>query len=119
MLASALFSGDALLEAIAADNDRVSRTQHQDDPAVGKVQTALLDWRPDCLPKHGADGSYGDETAGAVAQFKVEVLGVPAAQVIDDVGPQTVIRLDQMQVSRNNAATVGLVNQSGHPLPGL
>lgn len=77
MLTSALFAGDPLLEAIAQDQDRISRSQHRTDPAVRKVQTALLDWDPDSLPQFGADGDYGDETAGAVARFKAEVLGVP------------------------------------------
>jgi hypothetical protein len=97
MLTSALFAGDPLLEAIAQDQDRISRTQHRTDPAVQKVQIALLGWDPDCLPQFGADGDYGDETAGAVARFKVEVLGVPPAEVIDDVGPLTVLKLDEMR----------------------
>ena len=96
MLRSELFAGDALLEAIAADQDRISRFQHPTDPAVRKVQTALLFWDPSCLPVDGADGIYGDETARAVVRFKVEVIGVPAESVIDDVGPQTVRRLDAM-----------------------
>jgi hypothetical protein len=96
MLRSQLFAGDALLEAIAADRDRISRFQHPTDPAVRKLQTALLFWDPDCLPVDGANGAYEDETASAVARFKVEVIGVPAESVIDDVGPQTVLRLDAM-----------------------
>lgn len=96
MLRSELFAGDPLLEAVADDRDRISRSQHPTDPAVRKVQTALLFWDPSCLPVDGANGSYGDETAGAVARFKVEVIGVPADLVIDDVGPQTVLRLDAM-----------------------
>ena len=96
MLRSELFAGDPLLEAIAADRDRISRFQHPTDPAVRKVQTALLFWDPSCLPVDGANGTYGDETASAVARFKVEVIGVPADLVIDDVGPQTVLRLDAL-----------------------
>ncbi|MFF7216501.1 phospholipase D family protein [Streptomyces sp. NPDC008238] len=61
-----------------------------------KVQIALLGWDPGCLPRFGADGDYGDETAGAVARFKVEVLGTLSADVIDDVGPLTVLKLDEM-----------------------
>ncbi|WP_329453270.1 phospholipase D-like domain-containing protein (plasmid) [Streptomyces sp. NBC_01724] len=97
MLTSALFTGDPLLEAIAQDQDRISQTRHRTDPAVRKVQTALLGWDPDCLPRFGADSDYGDETAGAVARFKVEVLGVPPPEVINDVGPLTVLKLDEMQ----------------------
>ncbi|MGI5396851.1 phospholipase D-like domain-containing protein [Streptomyces sp. CA-251251] len=97
MLTSVLFAGDPLLESIAQDQDRISRTRHRTDPAVRKVQVALLDWDPQCLPLFGADGDYGDETAGAVARFKREVLGVPPPEVIDDVGPLTVLRLDEMR----------------------
>ena len=96
MLRSELFAADALLEAIAADQDRISRFRHPTDPAVRKVQTALLFWDPSCLPADGANGTYGDETARAVVRFKVEVIGVPPDAVIDDVGPQTVLRLDAM-----------------------
>ncbi|GAB2892382.1 hypothetical protein GCM10027074_70680 [Streptomyces deserti] len=99
MLTSALFAGDPLLEAIAQDQDRISRTRHRTDPAVQKVQIALLGWDPDCLPQFGADGDYGGETAAAVARFKVEVLGVPPAEVIDDVGPLTVLKLDEMRAA--------------------
>ena len=110
MLRSALFAGDPLLEAIASDRDRISRTRHHDDPAVLKVQTALLIWDPECLPLHGDDGIYQDETAQAVARFKVEVIGVPAAGVIDDVGPQTVLRLDAIAAEHEAPARPGTVD---------
>ena len=100
MLTSQLFAGDPLLEAIAANGpQRISRTQNRKDPAVGKVQQALLVRDPTCLPRFGADSDYGDETAAAVHRFKVDELGVAEGQVIDDVGPQTVIRLDQIQAA--------------------
>ncbi|MGV9456989.1 phospholipase D-like domain-containing protein [Streptomyces sp. NPDC003635] len=99
MLACTLFAGDALLEAIADDQDRISRTRNRRDPAVRKVQIALLDRDPNCLPRFGADGDYGDETAAAVARFKIEMLGVPPAEVIDDVGPLTVRKLDELQAA--------------------
>ena len=105
MLTSALFAGDPLLEAIADDRPleggggppaRISRTQHDADPAVGKVQAALLVWDPASLPEHGADGLYRDETAAAVVRFKIEELGVAPENVLDDVGPRTVRRLDEI-----------------------
>ncbi|NNN30173.1 hypothetical protein HLK59_07315 [Streptomyces sp. S3(2020)] len=99
MLTSALLAGDPLLEAIAQDQDRISRSRHRTDPAVRKVQIALLDQDPNCLPRFGADGDYGDETAGAVARFKAEVLGVPPAEIIDDVGPLTVLKLDEIRAA--------------------
>ena len=97
-LTSRLFAGDELLQRIADDIDRVriSRTQNRSGDSVRRVQEALLLWRPDILPRHGADGKYGSETAAAVHRFKVEELGVPEAEVIDDVGPRTVQRLDEI-----------------------
>ncbi len=97
MLTSQLFAGNALLEAIAADRDRISRERHPSDPAVQLIQTALLHRDQTCLPVHGADGQYGDETAAAVVRFKVDVLGVDPASVIDDVGPRTAVALDQLE----------------------
>jgi hypothetical protein len=101
MFWSLLFQGDALLEAIAIDNPpnqiRISENQNRFDPAVRKVQIALLTWDPGCLPQWGADGEFGSEAAAAVHRFKVEELGIPEADVIDDVGPKTVIRLDWIQ----------------------
>gem|GEM_PF-5252673 len=79
------FSGNTILQAIAEDllntdgtHIRISTVELSDDPAVLKIQTALLDWRPDCLPQWGADGSYGEEAARAVHSFKIEELGGPA-----------------------------------------
>ncbi|MFC9999576.1 peptidoglycan-binding protein [Nocardia sp. NPDC127526] len=94
MFESELFRDDPLLAAIANDTDRISTVRNQFDPAVRKVQLALLIWEPGSLPVAGADGEYGSETAGAVRRFKIEVIGVPPDQVIADVGPQTVLRLD-------------------------
>jgi hypothetical protein len=97
-LTSRLFAGDELLQAIADDVGRVriSRSANATGPSVGRVQRALLLWRPGILPTHGPDESYGGETARAVHVFKVEELGVPEAEVIDDVGPKTVARLDEI-----------------------
>lgn len=114
MLTSRLFAGDTVLEAVAADTDRISRSRHGTDPAVGKVQTALLTvFDAGCLPVFGPDGKYGDETAGAVERFKVTVLGVAAATVIDDVGPGTVRELDRLmhehELSLDSAARIALL----------
>lgn len=100
MLSSALFAGDPLLEQIALDvnHQRISTTQNRDHPAVEKVQKALLIWDPDCLPRFGADGDYGSETAEAVRRFKVEVVGAPEP-VIRDVGPLTVQWLDAIALA--------------------
>ena len=98
MLLSQLFAGDQVLQDVADDLDRISRTQHTPSESVRKVQTALLQWRPDSLPQFGADSKYGNETAEAVVAFKRDELGVPPAEIIDDVGPLTVIRLDEIMV---------------------
>ncbi len=112
MLTSALFAGDALLEAIAGDvnRERISRFQHRADPAVGKVQAALLIWDPECLPVNGVEGIYQDETAAAVVRLKVEVVGVDPADVIDDVGPLTVQNLDRIAAEHEAASAGGAVD---------
>ena len=93
---SSLFAGEPVLQAVLDDQDRISRTQHRASEATRRVQMALLIWDPGCLPEHGADSDYGEETAGAVVRFKAEELGVPPAEIVDDVGPLTVQRLDQI-----------------------
>lgn len=115
MLSSRHFKDDPVLEDIAADRDRISRTRHASDPAVGKIQTALLlVLDPGCLPVFGPDGNYGDETATAIRRFKVEVLHVPPGEVIDDVGPQTVLELDRLmrirEQSLDTAARITLLD---------
>jgi tyrosinase len=99
VLTSQLFQNDAVLQAIADDNDRMSRHRHSHSESARKVQTALLTWDPTALPRFGADGKYGDETAAAVRRFKIDELGVAPRDVIDDVGPRTVIRLDEIQAA--------------------
>jgi Common central domain of tyrosinase/Polyphenol oxidase middle domain len=106
VLTSQLFQNDAVLQAIADDNDRMSRHRHSRGDSARKVQTALLTWDPGALPKFGADGKYGDETAAAVRRFKIEELGVAARDAIDDVGPRTVIRLDEIQAAAERPAPV-------------
>ncbi|MFF4605046.1 S8 family serine peptidase [Streptomyces sp. NPDC001339] len=95
MFLSQLFQGEPVLEAVARNETRINRQLHNDFSPVNRLQSALLIWDPDSLPQFGADGDYGNETAAAVARFKREVLLVPAAEVIDDVGPRTVWRLDE------------------------
>lgn len=97
MLRSQLFQGDAILQAVADDRARISRTQNNVFDTVRRVQLGLLMRRPDCLPQFGADGDYGDETAGAVRQLKVEEFpDLPPDQIFDDVGPRTVTFLDEL-----------------------
>ncbi|WP_432838111.1 hypothetical protein [Dactylosporangium sp. CA-092794] len=106
---SQLFAGDPLLQAIAEDRDRISRTRHADDPAVAKVQAALLLWDPGALPVYGADGRYGGECAAAVHRFKRDELGVAEGDIVDDIGPGTVERLDQIARAAEEVAALGFV----------
>jgi peptidoglycan hydrolase-like protein with peptidoglycan-binding domain len=96
MFLSQLFQGDAILEAVANNEARISRQENNLFDPVHRIQTALLIRDPNALPQFGADGDYGNETAGAVSRFKIEELGVPPGEVIDDVGPRTVSRLDEI-----------------------
>jgi peptidoglycan hydrolase-like protein with peptidoglycan-binding domain len=123
VLISELFAGDVLLESIVADAERISRTRNASAEAVRKVQQALLTWNPNCLPQWGADGNYGDETAAAVATFKRQLLGVPVAQIVDDVGPATVLRLDKIQAAAEGGlgtlTTLRFLDEYGNPLANL
>ena len=116
MLKSALFSGDQFLQDIADDvgGVRISQFENASNPAVLKVQRALLIRDPNCLPVFGADGVFGVESAAAVHRF-IDQLGVPDAQVIDDVGPSTVLRLDEI-ASVSEMASITLFNQFGEVL---
>ncbi|WP_431047044.1 S8 family serine peptidase [Streptomyces sp. P1-3] len=96
MFLSQLFQGEPILEAVARNETRINRELNNAFAPVNRLQSALLIWDAGSLPGFGADGDYGNETASAVARFKQEVLLVPAAEVIDDVGPRTVWRLDEI-----------------------
>ena len=105
------FQNDPLLQAIADDaltpdgaRVRISSNQHAKDPAVRKVQQTLLTWRADCLPQWGADGKFGSESERAVRRFKIEELQVGPAGVVNDVGPRTVQRLDEIQAAAEASA---------------
>ena len=43
-------------------------------------------------------------------RFKIEVIGVEPATVIDDVGPQTVLRLDAIVAAHEAAAASGAID---------
>lgn len=117
MLQSSLFAGDSLLQDIADDvgGVRISRRENASAPSVLKVQQALLIRDPACLPVAGADGRFGGESAAAVHRFKVEELGVDESQVIDDVGPLTVQRLDEI-ARASEVTSVAVFNQFGDAL---
>jgi hypothetical protein len=117
MLQSALFAGDPLLQDIADDVGGVRISQHENasSPSVIKVQQALLIRDPACLPVSGADGVFGGESAAAIHSFKVEELGIEESQVIDDVGPLTVQRLDEIARAAE-VTSVAVFNQFGDAL---
>jgi len=117
MLKSALFAGDQLLQDIADDVGGVRISQHENAtaPSVIKVQQALLIRDPSCLPISGADGVFASETAAAIHRFKVDELGVDESQVVDDVGPETVQRLDEIGLAAE-VTSITLFNQFGDVL---
>ncbi|MFI1370137.1 S8 family serine peptidase [Streptomyces griseochromogenes] len=96
MFLSQLFQGEPILEAVAQNETRINKQLNNEFAPVNRLQRALLVWDPDSLPRFGADGDYGDETASAVTRFKQDVLVVPADELIADVGPRTVWRLDEI-----------------------
>jgi peptidoglycan hydrolase-like protein with peptidoglycan-binding domain len=51
--------------------------------AVMKMQNALLLWKPDCLPKWGADGDFGAETENALEAYQKEA-GLPVTGIYDE-----------------------------------
>jgi peptidoglycan hydrolase-like protein with peptidoglycan-binding domain len=108
MLSSVLFANDPLLEQIAMDaiamdgtRVRIATTRNRQDPAVRKIQKALLIWDPKCLPKYRDDGDYGSETAAAVTRFKREYIHAEEP-IYNDVGPQTVLWLDRIAMVDEN-----------------
>ena len=36
------------------------------------LQTLLLKWNADCLPKYGADSDFGGETYEAIKEFQIQ-----------------------------------------------
>lgn len=68
-LKSPRFAGDPTLEACLNGRGSLRRGAANPRPAVEKVQRALVDLRIP-LPRFGADGQFGGETAGAVSRFQ-------------------------------------------------
>ena len=71
----------ALDEASAPVPQGLSKGDH--GSAVEAMQKALLLWRPDCLPKYGADGDFGSETEKALRAFQ-EAAALPVSGVYDE-----------------------------------
>jgi tyrosinase len=66
---------------------------------VLRIQLALLEWDPGILPVVGVDGDYGDETATTVVKFKIDELKVHPGELVNDVGPHTLVRLNEIMHS--------------------
>jgi hypothetical protein len=55
-----------------------------ENEAVRRFQECLIAWNPEALPKHGADGDFGDETAEWVGRFQA-AFGMEKTGRIDGV----------------------------------
>ena len=58
--------------------------------AVVRLQKALQEWNSGALPKHGPDGSYGNETIEWVKQYQQE-MGLQAIGNIDGVTAELLV----------------------------
>lgn len=86
------FQGDPVL-ADVLNGRRLLRPGSRGE-AVRKMQQALLDLGYP-LPRFGADGDYGSETAGAVRRFQTDQRRTDSTVLVDAiVGPQTMDKLD-------------------------
>ncbi|MBE5807167.1 MAG: peptidoglycan-binding protein [Clostridiales bacterium] len=87
-----LLPGDVLLceGRHAATNVTVGVKACWRDPEVLALQAALLRWDPDCLPRWGADGEWGAETAAALSAFQqahgLAPTGLPGDDVMRALG---------------------------------
>lgn len=75
-----VLSNGSKAEAVVAPVEGLSRGDY--GTAVTAMQQALLAWRPDCLPRWGADGDFGQETEAALRAFQAEA-GLPVTGVYD------------------------------------
>ena len=76
-----VLSNGSKAEAVVAPVEGLSRGDY--GTAVTAMQQALLAWRPDCLPRWGADGDFGQETEAALRAFQAEA-GLPVTGVYDE-----------------------------------
>lgn len=74
--------------------------------AVTAMQKALLVWDPDCLPKWGADGDFGEETEEAVKAYQ-KAAGLPVTGVYDAATKKSLTSIGKQ---KNVLVTGGSVN---------
>ena len=89
-LQSPRFAGDPILESVFDDEHHIRQPETGDH--VAKIQQALLDLDPSCLPEHGVDGIYGSETSSAAQKLQIQNNLTPA---LGNIGPKTMTELDQ------------------------
>ena len=82
--------------------------------AVYAMQTALLNWRSDCLPMYGADGEFGGETENAVKAFQ-EARGLKPTGVYDEATRAALTGVDAPQGLRDVIITGNTVNVRSAP----
>jgi hypothetical protein len=66
------------------EEDEMVLSKESGGPAVKRFQECLLAWNPEALPKDGADGEFGSETADWVGRFQ-EAFGLAKTGKIDGV----------------------------------
>ncbi|MBU8974525.1 peptidoglycan-binding protein [Lysobacter sp. MMG2] len=114
-LQSERFRGDARLESIFDGKAEHFLHSGATGDAVLKVQQALMDLGFP-LPKWGADGSFGNETASAVSRYKAQAGISPSDPV---VGSRTIAALDAQMLKQppTPACNDGPVSMEAEPLP--
>lgn len=82
----------------AAIGDTVVEGLHRGDEgsAVMKMQHALLLWKPDCLPKWGADGDFGAETENALEAYQKDA-GLPVTGIYDEATRKALTSIGKAQ----------------------
>jgi hypothetical protein len=75
---------DTASPATGGKEDEMVVSKGMENPAVQRFQECLLVWDPSALPKHGADGDFGNETAEWVGRFQ-ESFGLEKTGMIDGV----------------------------------
>lgn len=76
-----VLSSGSKAEAVVAPVEGLRRGDY--GTAVTAMQEAILKWCPDCLPRWGADGDFGQETEDAVKTFQ-EAEGLPVTGIYDE-----------------------------------
>ena len=73
--------------------------------AVTAMQRALLTWKPDCLPKYGADGDFGAETEAALKAYQ-KASGLSETGVYDAATEKALAGEGKQQKVRITASSV-------------